>query len=86
VIRLYFYYFTRDFFCVFSFEFSHYKRYFRINRQYKLVLFDTEIEYLHKKVKKLFDGVKKARIKIVRLAKQRRAVFKRFRALSDRED
>jgi hypothetical protein len=34
----------------------------------------------------LFDGAKKARAKTIRLVKQRRAVFKRFRALSDREN
>jgi hypothetical protein len=86
VMRLCFYYFTRDFFCVFSSESPHCERCFRVNRQCELAPSDAEIERLHKEAKKLFNGVKKARAKAVRLAKQRRAVFKRFRALSDRED
>jgi hypothetical protein len=80
------YYFIRGFFYIFSSEFPHYKRCFRVNRQCELIPPDAEIERLHKKAKKLFDGVKEARVKIIRLAKQRRAVLKRFRALSDKED
>jgi hypothetical protein len=80
------YCFTRDFFYVFSSKSPHYKRCFRVNRQCKLAPSDTEIERLHKKVKKLFNGAKETRFKIVRLIKQRRTVFKRFRVLSDRED
>jgi hypothetical protein len=86
VMRLCSYYFTRGFFCVFSSESPYCERCFRVNRQYELVSFDAEIERLHKEVKKLFDGAKEARAKAVRLVKQRRVVFKRFRALSDRED
>jgi hypothetical protein len=85
-MRPYSYCFTRDFLCILSSKFPHYKRCFRVNRQYKLVPPNAEIERLYKKVKKLFNGAKKARAKTIRLTKQRRAVFKRFRALSDREN
>jgi hypothetical protein len=47
---------------------------------------DIKIKRFYKKAKKLFDEIKKARIKIIRLAKQRRVVFKQFRDLSDREN
>jgi hypothetical protein len=80
------YYSTRDFLYILSPESPYYKRYFRVNRQYKLAPFDAEIERLYKKVKKLFNGAKKAYIKVVHLAKQRRIVLRRLRALSDRED
>ena len=86
VIRPCSYCFTRGFLCVLSSEFPHCERCFRINRQCELAPFDAEIERLHKKAKKLFNGAKEARAKTIYLAKQRRAVLKRFRALSDRED
>jgi len=86
VIRLCSYYFIRDFFYIFNSESPHYERYFRVNRQCKLILFDTEIERLYKKAKKLFNGAKETRAKTVRLTKQRRAVLKRLRALNDKEN
>jgi hypothetical protein len=86
IMRSYSYCSTRGYFCVLSSESAHYKRCFRVNRQYELAPSDTKIERLYKKVRKLFDEVKETRIKAVCLTKQRRAIFKRFRALSDRED
>jgi hypothetical protein len=77
---------TRDFLCILSSESPHCERCFRVNRQCKLAPPDAEIERLHKEAKKLFERTKKARAKAVRLAKQRRTVLKRLRALSDREN
>jgi hypothetical protein len=86
VIRPCSYYFIRNFLYIFSSESPYCERCFRVNRQYKLVPSDAKIERFHKKIKKLFDRAKKTRAKTIRLAKQRRAVFKRLRALNDRED
>jgi hypothetical protein len=48
IMRLYAYYFTRGFFCVLGAESPYYERYYRANRQYKLVPPDAEIERLLK--------------------------------------
>jgi hypothetical protein len=64
-----FYYFIRDFLCVLSLESPYCERCFRVNRQYELVPSDAEIERLYKKIKKLFNGAKKARAKVIRLVK-----------------
>jgi hypothetical protein len=93
VMRPYSYCTSRRFLYVLSSESPYYKRYFRINRQCELAPADTEIERLHKQLKKFFNGarealdrLKKARAKAVRLAKQRRIILKRLRDLSDREN
>jgi hypothetical protein len=63
------YYFTRDFFYIFSSESPHCKRCFRVNRQCKLIPSDIEIERLHKETKKLFNRTKETRAKAIRLVK-----------------
>jgi hypothetical protein len=47
-MRLYFYYFSRDFFYILSPESAYCERYFRVNRWYKLISPDVEIERLYK--------------------------------------
>jgi hypothetical protein len=77
---------TRGFLCVLGAESPHYERCYRANRQYKLAPPDAEIERLLKQERKLFGETKEAQAKTIRLSKQRRAILKRVRDLSKRED
>jgi hypothetical protein len=58
-MRLCAYYSTRGFFYILKAESPHYERYYRTNRQYKLVPPDTEIERFLKQERKLFNEIKK---------------------------
>jgi hypothetical protein len=68
-MRLCVYYFTRGFFCILGAESPYYERYYRVNRQCKLVPPDIEIERLLKQERKLFGEAKKAQTKIIRFNK-----------------
>jgi hypothetical protein len=86
VIRPCAYYSTRGFLYILRAESPHCERYYRANRQCELAPPDTEIERLLKQKRKLFGETKKAQAKAIRLSKQRRAILKRVRDLSERKD
>ena len=86
VMRAYTYCFTRGFLCVLGSELSYCERCYRANRQCELIPPDAEIERLLKQERKLFSEAKEAQVKAIRLNKQRRAVLKRVRELSEREN
>lgn len=77
---------TRGFLCVLGAESPHCERCYRANRQCELAPPDAEIERLLKQERKLFGEAKEAQAKAIRLSKQRRAILKRVRDLSERED
>jgi hypothetical protein len=86
VMRPYAYYSSRGFLYVLGAESPHCERYYRANRQCELAPPDTEIERLLKQKRKLFGEAKKTQTKTIRLNKQRRAVLKRVRDLSERKN
>jgi hypothetical protein len=68
-MRLCAYCFTRGFFYILGAESPYCERYYRANRQCKLVSPDTEIERLLKQKRKLFGETKKTQTKAIRLNK-----------------
>jgi hypothetical protein len=76
----------RGFLCVLGPELPHCEQCYRANRQCELAPPDAEIERLLKQERKLFGEAKETQAKAIRFNKQRRAILKRLRDLSDREN